>query len=1056
MSVRPGLAITQFDMAALATLANSKTMLPKYKIPGNSGSGNQNYAFPDWTPGFEGNIWQYSTAYRVGTIVIDNAGNCQQCTTAGTSSSSTVVFASTIGATTNDNTVVWTCIVNPNPKWLTELNRLRGNLSHVNITSWAGLVPQETSGPWPVTGPTDNFSATNFYYPDTGSQESVSVVSNGTYSYGTFSTAVATNTTTAENYGDGLWQWSNAGNPSTYPDPMWTVGTVVGGNYIAGKFTSGLWVVYTGRPANPSPVVAFADLISTHNEWTMVVGGGPGDKVTLNGNIVMLGYIDQVGSTVVQHTHYLTTYPTTTTPDPTDPLSLFTISGNMPGVMTVAITNSVGVPTTGGRYIKINFACNNLPVLPGRYTLKIDTTFNSDTKDTQTTEYTRAGLITDYPYIVGYPQQDSTTYDQVITTTKYTRVNFCTIPGGSSPSILDCLGISTAITYNTSTNVPGIHNSLAVKCINLPGLEVGFGAGIYCNQASRLATGGPVWNVTPYPQPTFQPENFSIVHFQAGANRAGIGITTSVAGFWTACTSWVNNLNVAGQIGRSVMPWNYVCTKDKTGGGTFQENPMLLGNAASYPASGPRNSYTQTTFVEQQVNPPGWLASTPFTVGFTIMDLNGNFQRCTTAGTSWIGGALTTPIWSKTLGATTTDNTVVWTCVKVVVAADTWASLAFHNVGDVVVDSNGNTQTQVSGWQASHAYASTTLINDANNNSQQCTTAGTSGTTEPAWSTTFGGTTTDGSAVWTNVGSGTIAQSGVSEPAWATTLGGRTVDSLATWKCTKLCKRIIPAVARQCCVPRYPFYWLGNTSLGTTWVHNTSYALNATVIDSHGYTQQCTTAGTSGSTAPAWSSVLGGTTTDGSAVWKVILLSSELAWLKPPTTASESEKTIWGCGNQWQRNLFNNNFPFHDTGWQQDNMAYGWWIYSISLNRTKFETYDPALTGIGQVGFGAGSTTPGIGGSPQEVQVTIGCIRNGAFVAFGTYRTGHTYQVLWPIFTTDALVYQCSERIDLQAVAIGTGNNGASNGVSTGATVSGYPICAAYVSDVTNLLNLII
>jgi hypothetical protein len=543
---------------------------------------------------------------------------------------------------------------------------------------------------------------------------------------------------------------------------------------------------------------------------------------------------------------------------------------------------------------------------------------------------------------------------------------------------------------------------------------------------------------SPWPQPTFSGE---VAHGQS------ISISSTVSGFWTGNSSAVSNLNVAGQFGMSVMPWNYVCTKDKTGGGTFSENPMLMGNPASFPASGPTNSYAQATFVEKQIEPPSWQASTPFTVGFVIMDSNGNFQKVTTAGTSYTAH----PAWPMVVASTVTDGTVVWTCVKVIVAPDTWASLTYYNVGATIIDSSGNTQTQASGWQAAHAYTTSNVINDANNNSQHCTTPGTSGATEPAWSTTFGGTTTDGTAVWTNVGSGTIAQSGLGEPAWGTSIGSRTVDSLATWKCTKLVKPIIPAVKRQQFVPRYPFYWYGNTSNATTWVHGTAYAQNATVIDSNGRTQQCTTPGTSGTSTPIWSSSLGGTTSDGSCVWTLILLSSDLAWLKPPTTANESEKTIWGCGNQWQRNTYSNHNPFYNVGFQQDNMAKGWWIYSISLNRTKFEVYDPALTGIGQVGFGAGSTTPGIGGSPQEVFVTIGCIRNNAFVAFGTFQTGQTYQVLWPIFTSDALVYQCSERIDLQAVAIGTGGAG----VTTGTTANSYPICAAFVSDVTALLNLI-
>ncbi len=57
---------------------------------------------------------------------------------------------------------------------------------------------------------------------------------------------------------------------------------------------------------------------------------------------------------------------------------------------------------------------------------------------------------------------------------------------------------------------------------------------------------------------------------------------------------------------------------------------------------------------------PVWAASTAYSVGNLIVDFNGNIQRCTTAGTSGSGSH---PAWATTIGATTTDNTVVWTLV---------------------------------------------------------------------------------------------------------------------------------------------------------------------------------------------------------------------------------------------------------------------------------------------------------------------------------------------------------------------------------------------------------
>ena len=56
-------------------------------------------------------------------------------------------------------------------------------------------------------------------------------------------------------------------------------------------------------------------------------------------------------------------------------------------------------------------------------------------------------------------------------------------------------------------------------------------------------------------------------------------------------------------------------------------------------------------------------------------------------------------------------------------------------------------------YQASTAVKIGWYVVDDAGNSQQCTTAGITGTTSPTWSHTKGGVTTDGSVTWTNIGS---------------------------------------------------------------------------------------------------------------------------------------------------------------------------------------------------------------------------------------------------------------------------------------------------------------
>jgi hypothetical protein len=100
----------------------------------------------------------------------------------------------------------------------------------------------------------------------------------------------------------------------------------------------------------------------------------------------------------------------------------------------------------------------------------------------------------------------------------------------------------------------------------------------------------------------------------------------------------------------------------------------------------------------------------------------------TTAGTS----TGTEPAWVYTIGSTTTDaGGVVWTCRG---GAGIWLANKTYGLGDRVVKSS----------QTSRNAASSTVW--------ECTTAGTSGATEPTWATTItAGTTTqtDNTVTWT-------------------------------------------------------------------------------------------------------------------------------------------------------------------------------------------------------------------------------------------------------------------------------------------------------------------
>ncbi|MGA8534051.1 MAG: hypothetical protein WB615_08085, partial [Candidatus Tumulicola sp.] len=110
-------------------------------------------------------------------------------------------------------------------------------------------------------------------------------------------------------------------------------------------------------------------------------------------------------------------------------------------------------------------------------------------------------------------------------------------------------------------------------------------------------------------------------------------------------------------------------------------------------------------------------------------------------------------------------------------------------------------------WEANTAFSAGQMVTDAKGNVQQVQTPGISGAAAPAWNATVGAATTDGGVTWINTG------------------------------------------------PR-------------TWQAKAAYVAGQTVVDSNGYLQNATSAGTSGAAQPAvWNETPGGTTQDGTVAW---------------------------------------------------------------------------------------------------------------------------------------------------------------------------------------------
>lgn len=126
--------------------------------------------------------------------------------------------------------------------------------------------------------------------------------------------------------------------------------------------------------------------------------------------------------------------------------------------------------------------------------------------------------------------------------------------------------------------------------------------------------------------------------------------------------------------------------------------------------------------VESFVTTP-WQANTAYILGHPILSPKLHIEVAIVAGTS----AATPPVWTNTAGLTRTDGSVTW------------------------LDQGVLTAVPLPAWAANTAYSATRIL-DSNGNIEIVSTAGTSGGSAPPWSTTPGGTTSDGTVIWTNGG----------------------------------------------------------------------------------------------------------------------------------------------------------------------------------------------------------------------------------------------------------------------------------------------------------------
>ena len=147
-----------------------------------------------------------------------------------------------------------------------------------------------------------------------------------------------------------------------------------------------------------------------------------------------------------------------------------------------------------------------------------------------------------------------------------------------------------------------------------------------------------------------------------------------------------------------------------------------------------------------------------------------------------------------------------------------WAASSNQPVGNLVRNSTGQPfrSSAPPSWTASTNELSGNLITDSNGNIQQCTGAGTSGATAPAWPVSVGGTVSDGTVTWTCAGlAGYTPQTGASTPSWNTgAIGAFTYDGTVGW--AYLAALVVPQpMIAHAVVPAFTFGGAANYS--GTW-----------------------------------------------------------------------------------------------------------------------------------------------------------------------------------------------------------------------------------------------
>jgi hypothetical protein len=344
-------------------------------------------------------------------------------------------------------------------------------------------------------------------------------------------------------------------------------------------------------------------------------------------------------------------------------------------------------------------------------------------------------------------------------------------------------------------------------------------------------------------------------------------------------------------------------------------------------------------------------------VNFAYIHADFAFSQETGTATTGNGtsGAIV-PAWSTTLGAITVDAGAQWECRGSSV-----------QVNGIAAPASAPNVTQAPApsiypaWAAATWYAPLFVIRDSNNNLQQLTTGGITGGSAPAWAIVAGTPTTDGTAVWNCLG----------PAAWIAThhyAVGDVIQATFTYYIT---------------VQQTTYTWNGHTYVPTTTY--VQQAQTATAIF------QCSQAGVSGGSAPAWTNGNGTTLTDSSVGW--VNRGNAPAWPGATQTLSTSNRILDTNGNVQLAQAVAKSGPGPVT-WNATTGAYSFDGGAVWLNQGP---YSAANTGTWIYAYsGKNGITKHIGtASPQSAPIQVSAGNLAVIQGLGLPDTQEDQIVLW-------------------------------------------------------------